>query len=95
MIKRIEIYRSGAAVWVVVDGQPLPADWIDEAAVGLTSDEDDANSVMLQMHAEVVIVDAGPVQLDAESRRESDDGEAQGQDTPEATGVGVRVPEYA
>lgn len=94
MIKRIEIYRSGAAVWVVVDGQPLPADWIDEVAVGLTSDEEDGNSVMLQMHAEVVTVDAGPLQLDAASRGESDDGEAQGQDTPETAGVSVRVPQY-
>jgi hypothetical protein len=68
VIKRIEIYRSGAAVWVVIDGKPLPADWIEEAAVGLSADEEEANTVMLTLHAETVAVDAGPVQLDAERR---------------------------
>ena len=79
MIKRIEIYRSGAAVWVVIDGQPLPADWIDEVAVGLSNDEDEPNTVMLTLHVDTVTVDSGPVQVDATS----------------GAGVGLRVPEYA
>jgi len=66
VIKRIEIYRSGSAVWVVIDGQALPADWIDEVGVGLSDDEDEPNTVMLTLHAETVTVDAGPVQVDAD-----------------------------
>jgi hypothetical protein len=65
MIKRIEIYRSGSAVWVVIDGQALPADWIDEVGIGLSADADDPNSVTLMLHADTVMVDAGPVQADA------------------------------
>jgi hypothetical protein len=65
MIKRIEIYRSGSAVWVVIDGQPLPADWIDEVAVEVNADEDDADVVLIRLRADSVMVDAGPLQLDA------------------------------
>ena len=92
MTKRIEIYRSGAAVWVVVDGQPLPADWIDEVGIGLSNDADEANAVTLMLHAETVIVDAGPVQVDAANSGEPHHGETQGQDTKEAAGQRVRVP---
>ena len=65
MIKRIEVYRSGAAVWVVIDGQPLPADWIDEVGVGVSSDEEESDTVMLTLRAHSVMVDAGPLQVDS------------------------------
>lgn len=94
MIKRIEIYRSGSAVWVVIDGQPLPADWIDDVAVGLSSDEDEPNTVMLTLHADNVSVDAGPVQVDA-SVKGADHGQTQEGPAAQAAGFGIRVPEYA
>ena len=88
MPKRVEVYRSGGALWVVVDGEPLPADWFDDVSVHVDAEDDDG-TLLLTMRAERIVVDAGPVQVDA---GEESDAEADRSAAPETAGVSVRVP---
>lgn len=51
----VEIYRSGTALWVVVDGTPLPMGWVSRAYTAI--DDDDVPYVDLTIRAERVVVD--------------------------------------
>lgn len=97
MPKEIVVFRSGSAVWLEVDGQALPVDWIEEVQVNVAAgDEDDTVSVLMRadrVHLESHPVPAGA--LDEAFPEEAGDGKAQSQDAPQATGERVRVPREA
>lgn len=94
MPKDITVFRSGSAVWLEVDGQALPVDWIEEVQVNVAAgDEEDTVSVL--MRADRVHLESHPVPAPAYDEafpEEADDGEAQEGSAKEAPTERVRVP---
>jgi hypothetical protein len=83
----VEIYRSGSALWVVIDGKPLPMGWVTRAYVAV--DDDDLPYVDITIKADRVIIDNSMYVIDRGGR----DGEAEGEDAQEAEVERVRLSE--
>ena len=84
----VEIYRSASAIWVVIDGHPLPTTWITSAFVDINDDR--PPQVTLHLDADRVVVDNSMFVTDP---GEVTDGETDSQGQAQTSGERVRVPE--
>lgn len=84
---QIEIYRSGSALWVVIDGYSLPMGWISDIRTGVHDDE--VPWVEFVVRADRVVIDNSMYVID----RGGPDGEAEGEGTQEAASERVRLSE--
>jgi len=89
----VEIYRSGSALWVVIDGTTLPMGWVTRAFTAV--DDDDIPYVDLTIKAERVVVDNSMYVVERDDRDDEvgDDDNAEadpgGKKSPSSDGVSV------
>lgn len=57
MPKEICVFRSGTAVWLEIDGQALPVDWVDSVLIDIDV-ESDFDAVTVRLIAEKVHVES-------------------------------------